>query len=45
MLYRLSKLVPVPMVSRYTVPDERKRELARWWQFRDRYFLVRRTVL
>lgn len=45
MLYRLSKLIPVMMVSRYTVPDERRREMARWWQYRGRVLWVKRTVL
>jgi hypothetical protein len=42
MLYRLSKLIPVPMRSRYGTED-RGIERACWWQWRGRIFRHRIT--
>ena len=52
MLYRLSKLVPVPMRSTYKHgrftsdgPIETHRERSTWWQWRSRIYRMRTTTL
>jgi hypothetical protein len=47
MLYRLSKIIPVPMKSEYGVEDAGVQRIQRatWWQWRDRIYRHRNTFV